>query len=216
MAITATYQNNKEQASCVCDVCNTEIFINCQHGSLSNTPTKRGNSTKPKDEIRNSKTVIQQLSKQGWKIYQKEVVCETCLEKRVKEKKLNNKKSTVEPIRQPTRNQKREIMLLLQDVYDVDKQHYKQAETDHTVAETLGDGILWGWVSQIREDVFGPDGNEADMLTVGEAKLWMARADEHITSFEKRITDLQRTLTNIQAVRKDVNDLLIKMQKATN
>ena len=216
MAITATYQNNKEQASCVCDMCSTEIFINCMHGPKPTTPNKRGNATKPKDEIKNSKTVIQQLSKQGWKIYQKEVVCGTCFEKRGKEKKLNIKKSTVEPIRQPTRNQKREITLLLNDVYDVDKQHYKQAETDHTVAETLGDGILWGWVSQIREDVFGPDGNEADMLTVGEAKLWMARADEHITSFEEQIANLQRTLVNIQAVRKDVNDLLEKMQKVVN
>ena len=214
MSITAVYKNGKEQACCACDTCSAEIFINCLHGTVATTPSKRKNSPKNDVAFRNIKTVVQQLSKKGWKVYSKELVCGTCLEKRKEENKMNAKKSTVEPIRQPTRNQKRDITLLLNDVYDVENQHYKQAETDKSVAETLGDGVMWGWVAQIREDMFGPDGNEADMLTVGEAKLWMARADEHITSFEKQVADLQRTLKNIQSARKDVNELLGKMQKA--
>ena len=126
----------------------------------------------------------------------------------------------IEPNRQPSREQKRDIMLMLQDVYSIDKQCYTKSETDKTVADALENGIMWGWVKAIREDMFGPDGNEDDQLSVGEAHLWIDRTDTHIAdletkikSFEKQVADMNRTLANIQSCRKEVKGFLDTIQK---
>ena len=126
----------------------------------------------------------------------------------------------IEPNRQPSREQKRDIMLMLQDVYSIDKQCYTKSETDKTVADALEDGIMWGWVKAIREDMFGPDGNEDDQLSVGEAHLWIDRTDTHIAdlkasilTFEKQMADMHRILASIQSCRKEVKGFLDTIQK---
>jgi peptidoglycan hydrolase CwlO-like protein len=65
-----------------------------------------------------------------------------------------------------------------------------------------------------------PDGNEDDQLSVGEAHLWIDRTDTHIAdletkikSFEKQVADMNRTLANIQACRKEVKGFLDKIKK---
>ena len=209
MTITAVYKDGKEQAKCVCDECKAEIFVTCMHGSRKSKP-----------EFQNNKTIIQKLHKLGWKIYQRETVCDACMAKR-KEKKVNKTNITkIEPNRQPSREQKRDIMLMLQDVYSIDKQCYTKSETDKTVADALEDGIMWGWVKAIREDMFGPDGNEDDQLSVGEAHLWIDRTDTHIAdlkasilTFEKQMADMHRILASIQSCRKEVKGFLDTIQK---
>lgn len=120
------------------------------------------------------------LTAQGWDVRGGEHTCPSC---------IINKRTTTKPkeeemaisqqdgLRQPTRDQKREIMAMLQDVYDPAAQRYRGAETDKTIAETLGDGILFGWVAQLREEFFGPDGNEAADLLISEVQEWMKKAD---------------------------------------
>ena len=215
MTITAVYKDGKEQAKCVCDECkdhglkSNEVFVTCMHGDR-----------KAKPEFQNNKTIIQKLHKLGWKIFQKGVVCDVCMAKR-KEKKVSKTNVTkIEPNRQPSREQKRDIVLMLQDVYSVDKQCYTKSETDKTVANILENGIMWGWVKEIREDMFGPDGNEDDQLSVGEAHLWIDRTDKlaadletKIKSFEKQMADMNRTLTGIQSCRKEVKGFLDTIQK---
>ena len=211
MGISAVY-NGKEQAECICDGCGSRVLLNCRHGTRPTNPSKRQNSAiaGTANEIKNLGAITKQLTKRMWKVSKNNILCNECVLKTREEKMVRAK---VEPIREPSRDQKREITLMLNDVYDIEKQCYKKSETDASVAEVLGTGILWGWVAKIREDMFGPDGNEDDQLTVGEAKLWIARADEQIAKFEKQINALQTTLNNIQATRKEVDGFLQTLER---
>ena len=67
----------------------------------------------------------------------------------------------VTPLREPTREQKRQIMSLLEVSYDTEASRYKGSDTDKTVAEAIGDGCMPGWVAELREEFFGPDGGNA-------------------------------------------------------
>lgn len=74
----------------------------------------------------------------------------------------------VTPLREPTREQKRQIMSLLEVSYDTEASRYKGSDTDKTVAEAIGGGCMPGWVAELREEFFGPDGGNAaveDALT---------------------------------------------------
>ena len=66
--------------------------------------------------------------------------------------------------REPTREQKREIMAMLDVAYDTNAGRYKGKDTDKTVAEALGGGIMPGWVEAIREEFFGPAGGNEEIL----------------------------------------------------
>lgn len=216
MSIVPTYKNGKELAVITCDTCGTKEEVTCMHGASTRSANKRANGPKSKVALQNNKAVLQKLLKLKWKIYSTKQVCASCVKKANEEKMARQtaKIEKLEPNRKPSREQKREIMLMLQIVYDFKNQRYTKAETDKTVAETLGEGILWGWVREIREDMFGPDGNEENMLTVGEAKLWIDRADANIEAFDKMIDNMQHTLTQIKSDRKEVVGLLAKMQRA--
>lgn len=107
---------------------------------------------------------------------------------------------------QPSRQQRRDIIGILQDVYDVKKQRYQKAETDQTVAEVLNIK-RWAWVTQIREEFFGPDGNEADEIAVGEIQKWLeeARSDtkkleQHLALLKTREKQAEKLLQNVQAL----------------
>ena len=216
MSIVPTYKDGKELALITCDTCGAKEEVVCMHGTNTRTARKRSNGPKTTIALQNNKTVLQKLLKLKWKVYSTRQICGFCVDKAKEEKMVRQtaKIEKLEPNRKPSREQKREIMLMLQTVYDFENQRYTKSETDKTVADALGEGTLWGWVREIREDMFGPDGNEENMLTVGEAKLWIDRASANIEAFEKTITDMQHTLTQIKADRKEVVELLTKMQKA--
>ena len=97
----------------------------------------------------------------------------------------------VTELRQPTRDQKREIILLLTACYDVEAGRYRGADTDKTVAETVGGGCMPGWVAQQREDLFGQNGgNEQIEDTAAEIEAWKA--------------DIAKRLTEINAAQQDI------------
>ncbi|MEB3421745.1 hypothetical protein VK682_24550 [Salipiger manganoxidans] len=75
---------------------------------------------------------------------------------------------------QPSREQKRAIIDLLQASYDTKAGRYLQGETDATLATVLE--VRAGWVAVLREELFGPDGRneEADAL---RQELEALRAD---------------------------------------
>ncbi len=56
--------------------------------------------------------------------------------------------------------------------YDGDAKRYKGTDTDKTIADALGNGVMPGWVAEIREQNFGPaGGNEEIEIPRGEAEL---------------------------------------------
>lgn len=109
--------------------------------------------------------------------------------------------SVVTDIRQPTPANKRAIIARLEEVYDHDAQRYKAAHTDVTVAEDLGQGIMFGWVAVIREDLFGPAGNAESDALVGDFIALLERQD----AIDKKAADLHTTLQECLSALREMN-----------
>lgn len=94
--------------------------------------------------------------------------------------------TAVEPPREPTRVQKREIMDLLASAYDTKNERYLSGDTDETIAQELD--VMPGWVAQLREEFFGPNGGNEDIDRLAgevadflkEARAALAMAEESV------------------------------------
>ena len=109
--------------------------------------------------------------------------------------------TNVEPIRQPTREQKRQIIEMLTACYDTKAERYTGTETDVTIADAIGGGCMFGWVATIREDMFGPDGgNEEHVTLMADIAQWRVNA-------EKLATDMHAALRDFNDARAKVKGL---------
>jgi len=130
-------------------------------------------------------------------------------------RKTTPKSTKANDLVKPTREQKLSIIGLLQDVYDTEKQRYKGKDTDQAVAECL-DITRWGWVSEIREEFFGPDGNQEDQISEKlvvlhkELNSWMAKADKEVESAKEAI----KTMILCQTQAKKLMDQVTAWVKA--
>ncbi len=73
-----------------------------------------------------------------------------------------------DPPPQPTRMDKRRIKEALDDHYNVEHQMYRGSVNDRALAEQLD--VPPAWVSELREDLYGPAESEADEKTLAEVK----------------------------------------------
>lgn len=106
----------------------------------------------------------------------------------------------VAPLRQPTRDQKRLIVSMLEEAYDIEKQRYKGTETDKGIADFIGDGIMPGWVSAIREDMFGPDGNEEMTDLSAEVADWIKKADIALANANQAISEFVAARAKVKEI----------------
>jgi hypothetical protein len=111
---------------------------------------------------------------------------------------MPEQKSNVAPIRQPTPEQEVDIIVTLSAVYDRKAKRYQGQETDKTVAETVGGGVMPGWVATIRAAKFGPAGNEeVDLIRESIAKLkadHAARIDALRADLDKAVAAMTKRL----------------------
>lgn len=191
-------------AVCQCDVCNAETAVKAQHNR------HRGNVSKR--EVVESQVLIK-LQTQGWTYIKKTLRCASCEEERKKSFTTQKVMETImveqttTDLRQPTREQKRQIMSLLDEVYDVQNGYYTGSETDKTIADTLGTGILPGWVAAIREEFFGPDGGNDELLQLREELSALKKATEQVA--KTCHDDIQKAL----AALRDYNKLREKVSE---
>ena len=202
-------------ALCTCDACNNTIT----------KPARVGRRKRPNvpdsAPIENEGMIIKCLQKDGWSYIGKKLRCPKCeAERAIKIKPVEEAPmtTTTEPVRtndvrQPTKAQKREIIDLLTEVYDTKAQRYKGVETDQSVADAIGADIMWGWVSQLRDDLFGPDGNEAEDKAIAELKEWQAKADKAAAEYSKQLQDLQASLREFNNARNEVTKLMNAIKK---
>jgi hypothetical protein len=179
------------RAKVKCDTCPREETVTCDY--------ERGGRNAhwtPNIGQINSKVVSK-----GWAIVKGNHLCPTCEAKRKTEASLQKAnemtqtKNNVAPIRQPTPEQEVDIIVTLSSAYDRKAKRYQGQETDKTVAETVGGGVMPGWVAAIREAKFGPAGNqEVDAIRAEMAKL---KADH-----ETMIEGLRRDMDNALAILK--------------
>lgn len=133
------------RADCVCDDC----------GKVETVPADYERVHSQQWELREG-PLHKKMEGRGWSIVKKRLFCPSCTAKR-KVVTLAQKETPSTP----TRQQKREIIDLLKDVYDEDNEHYIGGDTDDTVASVLG--VPAGWVAEIRDDLFGPAGGNEDI-----------------------------------------------------
>lgn len=121
---------------------------------------------------------------------------------------MANKSTTTTELPQPTPKQAYEIFEMLQLVYDRKNQRYQKAETDQTVASALGIE-RWGWVTQVREQFFGPAGNEEDQVWVKGLEDWLKKTDG-------QVEEIQIALASLETSRKEAKALLTKVKNYVN
>ncbi|PIE10037.1 MAG: hypothetical protein CSA72_10510 [Rhodobacterales bacterium] len=185
--------NGQPRMVCRCEDCGRDETVCADHGSGGEAQAAK------------------KLQAQGWTFIGKHLRCGSCSAKRraarAAEKKAESDDANAP--REPTRQQKREIMEILEDVYDVDAGCYKGGETDDTVADLLD--VLPGWVARLRDEFFGPSGANADIAALREELTQALNSASAIaTSFSDRLADLRAAMDGMKAMA----ERLAKIEKA--
>lgn len=154
MSIDAVNWKGVNRAKLTCDGCGRSEPVTCDYERIS------GNKWVP-----NIGQVRKKAVGMGWAEVKGKDYCMTCETNR-KVVNMSEAKQKVEPARKMTPRDKRQIIATLEDCYDDDAKCYTQGDTDNTLAEALG--VMPGWVAEIREELFGPDGGNEDMTALQE------------------------------------------------
>ena len=179
--IRAINGRGAHRARAVCDRCGRDEVVTCDYARMSG-----GSGWAP-----NEAQVTRKMTGQGWAVVKGKLHCPGCEAKR-KVKPMAEVQAKLQAgaaVPQPSREQKRAIIDLLQASYDTKAGRYLQGETDATLATVLE--VRAGWVAVLREELFGPDGRneEADAL---RQELDALRAD--IKAAEAVHDDLRKAL----------------------
>jgi hypothetical protein len=202
-------------ALCKCDFCAAEKTVAAAHGR-----TQPGG--KPgamhKIQLQSEGQVHIKLQAQGWSLIKGRLRCVKCEEKRKAEnqkpKWLENavetqiekeiameKTANVTELRKATPAQRREIHQHLLSFYDTKAGRYQDTATDKTIADMICGGCMPGWVAEIREADYGPDGGNAELEAVrAEVEAMRRDFDGKIAAMVKRI-DAIKAAVGPKAVR---------------
>ncbi|MGR3813422.1 MAG: hypothetical protein ACU0AU_04970 [Cognatishimia activa] len=200
-------ERGQPRVKCICDVCGREEVVAAVHG-------KDG-----KDGLGSATNKIQNM---GWTLLSKRLRCPTCEAKRKASKVVTKapvKESTSIAPREPTKAQKREIISMLEEVYDSDAERYIGGDTDETVADVLS--VMPGWVAAIREEFFGPAGsNEEIEQLIKDVKSYLVSARNSSTKLEKdlalvdaSIETAEGYLARLESIEKAVGPRVIARAK---
>lgn len=186
-------------ATAVCDCCGEEQTERCGYSK------KSGGAYQP-----NEAQVLNKVQAQGWTFIKNKLRCPACEAARKAEHHTQPEESpmpttteqdpisapTVPALRQPTPKQKREIISMLELAYDDDRKRFKPGDSDKSIAEAIGGGVLWGWVAQVREELFGPDtrNDQAEKLSIELAAMRLDM-DEKVQAIRKTIADARADLS---------------------
>lgn len=203
-------------ASCakvVCDDCGRNETVSCGYTRVNAKGTwahngKNGTVTAPIESQARANAI-----KLGWAYVKNKLRCGACEAKRkannMAVKNVTKLKPKQDAPREPTKRQRIDIFTMLAEVYDIDAGHYMQGDTDDTVANVLG--VMPGWVAEIREAEFGPDGGNEDIEEL-RAKLdnWAFQIDDALKTF----TAVKRVIDRLEASGKTMSGDLDKIKKA--
>jgi hypothetical protein len=159
------------KAKVICDDCGREEVFACDYDK-SGSP--------------NEAQARRKAQSLGWAYVKRKLRCLSCEAKRKTTEKESDVQISAKP-REPDGKQKRLIILALEDAYDDKARRYKGGETDKTIAEDLGGGIMPGWVAVIRADMFGPAGNEEVDRLHSEIEAFRAEVNDKLRDMENRL-----------------------------
>lgn len=134
----------------------------------------------------------------GWRFDAKRGrhACPDCIKK--------ERPSMAEP-RTPEPKDRRKIFARLMEVYDEKNGRYCDDFTDQSVGKALG--VPWAWVSEIREQNFGPAGNVEMARVKSELGQLRASLEEAMTASLDRAAKLETHLAAVDDLRKRVDAL---------
>lgn len=140
------------RAKAICDDCGTATEFSCRH--------ERRKEADPSTVAQGQ--AIKTVTGMGWSYLKGKLRCPACeANRKAASQKEDPPEAAPAAPREPTRQQRREIIDMLTEVYDTEAERYRQGDTDETVADVLG--VMPGWVAQIREEFFGEDGGNSDI-----------------------------------------------------
>jgi hypothetical protein len=166
--------------------------------------------------------VLRKMAGRGWVELKGRLRCPTCEAKRragsaaaaptAKSKEIAMKKQ-VTALRAPSREQRREIVQMLELAYDVAAERYRGADTDCTIAEAIGGGVMPGWVAEIRDAMFGPDGGNDEMAALlAELQGWRAMAQDRAKAAEDGVLALTTVLAGLAEARGQVDKMTARLE----
>lgn len=176
-------------AKAVCDDCGCEEEVACAYARSRNPDQRQPNE----GQVRTKVTAM------GWSYVKGKLRCSDCEEKRKTMATKNKEPQVVEPKRDMTTREKIGIYAMLADVYDLDAGHYIGGETDDSVADVLG--VMPGWVAQIREADFGPDGANDDIAILSE----------RVETMERELARNRDVLVNLTKTQSGMSDEVASM-----
>lgn len=210
--IRAVNMKGANRARAICDVCKHEELV------TADVDRKRGGAKATEAQV-NEGQVKKKIVAHGWSEVKGTLRCPSCEKARKaagdaakgggeEVKDTDN----VTDLRRPSPAQKRQIVELLMVSYDVEAGCYKGSDTDRTVAGAIGDGVMPGWVAEIREDMFGPDGGNAEMETLlAEIAQWRETAEaarsevrDKLATFDDAVQEVDRLAKRVEAIKKAV------------
>ena len=201
-------------AKVICDLCLHSEIVNCGYmrkGSAKSQP--------------NEGQCIARVTAKGWSNIKKILRCPSCeaerkgaspkpewleaAEDHIKQEArvTTMTKEQAPALRQPTPDQELDIIEALLSFYDRKAKRYTGTETDKTVAEFVGKGIMPGWVAVIREAKFGPSGENEEIdkiraeIAAMVSKAVVAR-EADIAAADKRHADV---IDTARALEKRIN-----------
>lgn len=193
--------NNTCIAVCRCDICATETSFSAIHNDIGGTSFSARALT-----LKSPGHVTKRLLAMGWTIISKKLRCPDCEAARKNfTKPKDPKMTTATELRNPTREQIREIIQALEITYDAKAGRYTAGETDATVAKSMGGGIMPGWVAAERERAFGPVGGNEELDAVLEELVgYRARVKTVESLAVGEIHGIDSAIKRIEAIKKAV------------
>lgn len=103
------------------------------------------------------------------------------------------------------RDDRRIIFEKLNEVYADEKTGYSPGWTDSKVADDLG--VPRAWVKQVRDEMFGPEGNEEIRRALTEAKELLVEAKKVGPATEQVLTSIRALLARAEKIERTVIDI---------
>ena len=200
----------QEMALCKCDTCAAEVSVPAAHGESIRGVKHNRIGVRP--ALRSESQVLVKVNPLGWTMVKGALRCPKCEAGRKAPKEIPMPENVTD-LRQPTREQNRQIDDMLKACYDMKAQRYTGCDTDKTVAEAIGGGVMPGWVSEVREKFFGPDnGNDELELLTQDIKAWQAKADEGAKKAHDALMRLTQQLREVNEARDQVAALVKRLE----
>lgn len=210
------------------------VVATCKCGVIKSLPFNSAHHSRPQSWIES--TIARKLESEGWKTLKAKdgPVCPSCVARGTAEpSKLHVIEARPEDQAKPipiknfkdldiltltqlgqtspkppelTKENRRVILAKLEDVYVDETTGYSAGWTDAKVAADLG--VPRAWVTTLRAENFGPEGNEEIKVALAEAKELMAAINKAMCAFgeqnriidelERRAEKIERTIIEIE------------------